>query len=143
MYKFFVVCAAVGVMLLSVIYFRGQPMRGRKMPAGPSPAQSAELQSLSIWQRVDDLISVRPVSDPRAKLDLRFKVPTFAPVTLSVHDRDGVVIRRLIRKNLTSGIYQIHWFGETDLGPAPAPGIYIAVLQIDGFRHQKKIVLIE
>ena len=88
---------------------------------------------------IRDLTVASPVLSPNAdgindELVMRFAVARVAgeqPVTLTIHDLGGRIIRRLEeRRSDARGQYDMRWDGSDAAGQLVAPGVYLARLDI-------------
>lgn len=80
-------------------------------------------------------------TEPGAVATVRIKLSEFTPVDLYVTDRRGERVRSLIKKYLSAGVYQISWYGETDLTRPLAPGVYVLTLDASDSRQMVKVIL--
>jgi hypothetical protein len=73
---------------------------------------------------------------------IRFGVPRAGPVTLSVHDVAGRLVRTLMQRELAPGEYVSSWDGRDSGGEAVASGIYFARLRAGGSEETRKMLLL-
>jgi FlgD Ig-like domain len=74
--------------------------------------------------------------------DLPF-VDATHPVRLSILDVSGRVVRTLVNEKQGGGSYSVDWEGRDDRGDAVSSGVYIALLDVNGERRTRKLVLIK
>lgn len=60
---------------------------------------------------------------------IRYEVKRAGPLTLSIYDMQGRLIRNLIDGKTLPGIFDIYWDGEDMQGTAVSPGLYVLVIQ--------------
>ncbi len=60
---------------------------------------------------------------------IRFALPVAGPVTLSISDDHGRIVRKLVDEHMEAGWYQREWDGCDHDGKSAAPGIYTSSLQ--------------
>jgi hypothetical protein len=102
----------------------------------------------SIWRRsLDDDISVGVTPPPALsrlaytavgpnpfgdRVELRFRAPTAAPVSLKIIDPRGRLVRTLVTGLVANGEPVVAWDGRDKQGRAAADGVYFAVLEQRG-----------
>ena len=77
-----------------------------------------------------------------------FKLAQDAPVTISIYDTKGKLIRAIALGNRNAGIYTTkdkaaYWDGRDRLGEKVASGIYWYTLQAGEFRATRKMVIVK
>ncbi|MBC8462383.1 MAG: T9SS type A sorting domain-containing protein, partial [Deltaproteobacteria bacterium] len=77
-----------------------------------------------------------------------FKLAQSAPVTISIYDTKGQLIRTISLGNRNAGIYTIkdkavYWDGRDSFGEKVASGIYWYTLQAGEFRATRKLVIMK
>ncbi len=75
--------------------------------------------------------------------DIAYIVPENGQVTLSVFNMKGVKLVELINATMSEGAYSVHWNGKDKTGKDVASGIYYAVLEVNGKRTTKKMVMLK
>lgn len=75
---------------------------------------------------------------------LRYTLPPggIYEVRMEIRDVRGRRIRILVDSAKASGSYMVRWDGRDDAGHAAAAGIYLVLLQVDGRRLSRKILLL-
>jgi hypothetical protein len=75
---------------------------------------------------------------------LAFAVPdgTAARVEIRIHDASGRIVRRLTDESYEPGAYRMQWDEKDESGARVAPGVYIAVMQADGYRGTTRLVVV-
>jgi hypothetical protein len=76
-------------------------------------------------------------------IQIQFQVRQDGPITLSVYDISGRLVRNLLSGNLKSGNYVVRWDGYDDKKIKVAKGIYFYRLETCGFTTTKKAVKME
>ena len=74
---------------------------------------------------------------------IEFTVGKHDPVTLSVFNIKGQLVRTLVRETMTPGRYQSRWDGRDDQGTRIASGVYLYRLQVGSYTCVKKMVLVK
>ena len=77
-----------------------------------------------------------------------FKLAQDIPVTISIYDTKGQLIRTIALGNRTAGIYTTkakaaYWDGRDSLGDKVSSGVYFYTLQAGGFRVTRKMVIMK
>jgi hypothetical protein len=76
---------------------------------------------------------------------IRYEIPnrvTNVHVTLTVHDVQGRVVRRLVNETKRGGPHEVRWDGRNEEGKSVSSGVYFSVLHAGGRRLAKKVVLL-
>ncbi|MFH1213400.1 MAG: FlgD immunoglobulin-like domain containing protein [Candidatus Neomarinimicrobiota bacterium] len=73
---------------------------------------------------------------------IRYEVPSYSSVDVSIYDLIGEKIRTLADGNHTQGIYNIYWNGTDQSGSSVANGVYICRLTAHGATTYIKVVLL-
>jgi len=95
--------------------------------ATPAPA------ALSLGQNMPNPFNPRTV--------IPFQVAEAGPVTLSVYDVSGRLVRTLANENFARGAHQVTWDGTTESGRSAASGVYIVRLAAEGRSLVRRMVL--
>ncbi|MFO7768170.1 MAG: lamin tail domain-containing protein [bacterium] len=76
---------------------------------------------------------------------VRFRLPPGPDreVRLDVLDTRGRRVRRLLDARLAAGTYEQVWDGRERSGRTSAAGIYLVVLQVEGHRYTRKVLLLK
>lgn len=74
---------------------------------------------------------------------IRYSIPTFANVELSIYNSMGQLVKRLIKKENQAGTYQIEWNGTNNLGESVGSGVYFLTLKTSDFRKTRKILFLK
>jgi len=73
---------------------------------------------------------------------LSFNLAEAAPVSISVYDVNGRMIRGLVDQDrLPAGDHVVSWDGRDRTGSPVPPGIYITRFQLGNLRFARKIVM--
>ena len=80
------------------------------------------------------------IGKEEAKLD--FSLPAAGPVTLSIYDGRGRLIRTLVAEELPAGPRQVRWDGRDSRGQAVASGVYHYELRTDDRQLSRKLTLV-
>ena len=73
---------------------------------------------------------------------IAFEVSAPADLVLRVFDVTGRTVRTLANQRYVPGQYTLRWNGEDDSGHEVASGTYVYILEGDGFRESKAVVLL-
>jgi hypothetical protein len=68
---------------------------------------------------------------------------TAVRVRLLIMDVSGAVVRTLVDDNQTGGAHEAVWNGKDDRGGSVSSGVYFYVLDADGQRRTRKLVLLK
>ena len=74
--------------------------------------------------------------------EIRFQLPSSAPVSLRVYDILGQQVAVLVTGNLPAGYHRVAWDARNAQGQAAASGVYFYVLETDTFRQTRKLLLL-
>lgn len=76
---------------------------------------------------------------------LRYSLPAGGPyrVRLTIHDVRGRRVRSLVDALRPSGMHRVRWDGRDDGRRRVASGIYLVVLEVEGRRQSRKILLLK
>jgi hypothetical protein len=74
---------------------------------------------------------------------LRYHVIKRATVELRVYDVQGRMVKNLVSQVQDPGTYRIHWDGTDQSDGLVAPGTYFGVVEIDGIREARKMILVK
>lgn len=77
-----------------------------------------------------------------SKTTIEFDLKSITFVEISVYNLLGREVRKLVKRVMPAGRFQIRWDGRDQSGANVASGIYIYVLKTDSFFEQKKMVLL-
>jgi hypothetical protein len=66
-----------------------------------------------------------------------------ARVSITIVDVLGRHVKNLINAKQPAGVYSIEWDGHDRAGTPIASGVYFAMLEADGARHAKKLILLK
>jgi hypothetical protein len=78
----------------------------------------------------------------RGTVSLRFTLPRPARARLAVHDVRGRRLAWLADEELATGEHERAWDGRDREGRAAPPGVYLAVLSVEGRRLGRRILVI-
>ncbi len=76
---------------------------------------------------------------------LAFAVPDGAParVMIRLYDPSGRLLRTLIDETYDPGAYRVQWDSKDARGTRVARGVYIAIMEAQGFRAMTKLVVVQ
>jgi len=77
------------------------------------------------------------------KTNIRFALERAGDVQLRVYDTKGRLVRTLADGRYDSGSWEIQWDGRSDSGSSVASGIYHYVLETQGGRESRSMVLLK
>jgi hypothetical protein len=78
----------------------------------------------------------------RSATRLRFDLPRGAHVRLDVYDAHGRRVARLLDARLPAGAHAAEWRPRDAAGRALPPGVYLALLEADGARRARRMVVL-
>jgi hypothetical protein len=106
---------------------------------GPMPPQPA----LGIGRRAGHLEFSRHFPNPtRGLTTLEYSLPQPGPVTLTVFDVTGSVVRRMNLGTKPAGAHRAVWDGTDDLGRRAPNGVYFLRLQAGVEARQRRVTLV-
>lgn len=71
-----------------------------------------------------------------------FTVDRESPISLSVFDIRGRLVRRLLQEKVSPGTFMVEWKGDDDQGRHAASGVYFVQLRGDGEPSSERLVLV-
>ena len=74
---------------------------------------------------------------------IRYDLPEDSKVRIKIYDLMGRKIKSLVNKKETAGFRSITWDATTDHGEAVSAGMYIYVIEANGFRQTRKMILLK
>jgi flagellar hook assembly protein FlgD len=74
---------------------------------------------------------------------IRFTVPNSSPVTITIYDGLGRIVRELSLLNLPAGTHSVQWNGTDDKGKSVASGIYFYRMKAGSFVQIKRMIMIK
>ena len=77
------------------------------------------------------------------KVSIYYKIDSSTQVSIKLYNLAGEMVRTLVDENKGAGQYWIDWEGKNDDGSLCAAGVYIIQIKTDGFKENKKIILIK
>jgi hypothetical protein len=77
-----------------------------------------------------------------AGTSFRFDVPLRAHVTLEIFDAQGRRVASLLDRDLPPGAHSLDWDGRDTRGELLRPGVYLYRMMTDGYRAQRRLVLL-
>ena len=87
---------------------------------------------------------LKNMPDPfNPETDIAFEVPVNGAVVLSVYNTRGKKIIELVNGHRDAGSHSVHWNGKDSHGKDMPSGIYYAVLEVNGERFTKKMVMLK
>jgi len=127
----------------------GPPCRVRDVP-GDLAALAADARSALVDEATptalreswtDALESIHP-NPFRSRATVCFTAAREGPVTLSIYDVAGRLVRRPLDRAVVAGRHEAEWDGRDGSGAHVPSGVYFARLSIGGFRESRRIVLV-
>ena len=74
---------------------------------------------------------------------LRYDLPIGGLVNITIYDMMGRIVKTLLNSSQTAGYKSIQWSAVNDRNePVPA-GLYVYIIETNGFRLAKKMVLLK
>ncbi|MDW7680060.1 MAG: PQQ-binding-like beta-propeller repeat protein [bacterium] len=73
---------------------------------------------------------------------IKYQLPKESYVVLKIFNQAGQLVRELLNKNQSPGIYEIQWNGKNDNGQSVVSGVYLYNLKTDNFEQTRKMVLL-
>jgi len=73
---------------------------------------------------------------------LSYQLPVTSELKLAIYNIRGQLVRTLIDGEIEAGYHEIQWNGFCESGKIVPSGIYFAVMQADGIRQIRKMVII-
>jgi flagellar hook assembly protein FlgD len=74
---------------------------------------------------------------------LKYSIPEAGNVSIKVYDILGNLVKTVVNDYQQAGSYNVSWNGENANGNKAATGTYIARIQVNGFSHSIKMLLIK
>jgi hypothetical protein len=74
---------------------------------------------------------------------LRFALKEQGPVTLSVYNLKGQLVRSLVAEDMKAGNHSITWNGMDNSGKAVSSGVYLYRMQAPGYTQTRKMMLMK
>ena len=79
--------------------------------------------------------------NPSTTISFELKRPS--PASLSIYNMKGQLVRNLVNTDLNAGKHSFVWNGTNDNGQAVASGLYLYRLHADGYRAERKMLLMK
>ncbi len=76
----------------------------------------------------------------RGEVALRFALPRAGRASLAIHGADGRRVATLLEGDRSAGTHDARWSGRDERGRAQPPGVYFAVLDLDGEKRALRLV---
>ena len=74
---------------------------------------------------------------------IKFDLPGKSPVSLRIFDQRGRLVRTLVHEAMQAGSHSVLWNGLDDAGRQANSGVYLYLIEADGFRDTKKMTLLK
>ncbi|MBU2501248.1 S8 family serine peptidase [bacterium] len=74
---------------------------------------------------------------------IKFDIPKTSPVKLRIYDQRGRLVRTLVDQVMPAGSQSVMWHGLDDAGRQVTSGVYLYLIEADGFRDTKKMTLLK
>ncbi|RMH69821.1 MAG: T9SS C-terminal target domain-containing protein [Gemmatimonadetes bacterium] len=78
-----------------------------------------------------------------ANIGFSFALPDGSPVTISIYDIKGALVKILVDKFYPSGYYRINWSGMAETGETLPSGIYTVMFSTPHYQQHTKIILLK
>ncbi len=72
---------------------------------------------------------------------IRYYLPSSTPLTLTIYNLSGQLIRTLVDGQRSAGSHSVIWDSTDDTGNPVASGIYLYRVEADGFAQTRKLIL--
>lgn len=111
-------------------------------------AYEAVLRSMNPASELDDAplgrtaLFVNRPNPAREETRIHFRLGLGSEVTLSIHDAAGRRVRELVHGFRSEGAHDLVWDGRDDAGRAVASGVYFFQLETNGYRDERKLLLV-
>ncbi len=125
------------------------------------PAQSIEYACyMGGWNRSGNTYQATPNTDPSTpavhtelmgnypnpfnpETTIRFSLQNAGPVSLSIYNARGQLVRSLVNSQMSTGAHSVVWNGLDDGGRSVSSGIYYYRMQAGDYNHTRKMVLVK
>ena len=74
---------------------------------------------------------------------LRYDLPKASIVSLTIYDLNGGVVKNLVNNWQNAGYKSIRWNATNNEDKHVSAGLYLCVMETNGFRQSKKLVLLK
>lgn len=74
---------------------------------------------------------------------IRYALPQAAPVTLTIYNLKGEVVKTLVNGYQTAQNHQVVWNGDDEAGQKVAAGIYLYQLQAGNYKQTMRLILMK
>jgi hypothetical protein len=108
--------------------------------ADPSAAREIELQPTRVALHQN---SPNPFGAGSAGTRICFDLPRSCAVSLRVHDVAGRLVRTLLDERLAVGAHRVDWSGHGTAGERVDSGVYFYVLEINGQRRARRMLILK
>ena len=78
----------------------------------------------------------------RHQILLQFALPSSSRVRLGVYDTSGRRVYTVASSELPVGSHSLAWDLRDTTGQAVNPGVYFAVLEVEGFNHTRRFAVV-
>ncbi|MDQ7797437.1 MAG: Ig-like domain-containing protein [Candidatus Edwardsbacteria bacterium] len=90
------------------------------------------------------LLMSRAAPNPfRNQMNLTYQIPRAGPVSITIYNITGQLVRTLVDQDLSPGYYSAGWDGRDDAGGSISSGVYFVRLASDGKSLTQKILKIK
>ena len=103
-----------------------------------SPGQTTSAQPSGLPSRIE-LAPARP-NPFGTSTEIMFRLPASAPVSLTVHDVTGRLVRTLVDRTVGAGEMSVQWDGRTNDGTLAGAGIYFYTFRTTDHRETRKLI---
>jgi hypothetical protein len=102
--------------------------------------------ALTVTGTDDELALYPAIPNPfNPETTVRYSLPAGATheVRIEVRDVRGRLLKRLLEASQPGGTWQVRWDGTDSSGARAAAGIYLVILEVDGTRASRKVILLK
>lgn len=78
----------------------------------------------------------------KSQTAIRYELPANSDITLTIYDINGCLVKYLVNKHQSTGVYSIIWDGKNNNGDLVNNGIYVCRLKTNSGAHEiRKLIL--
>lgn len=74
---------------------------------------------------------------------IAFDLEKSSPVSLSVYNMNGQLVKQLVNRDLAAGTYRIQWQANNEQGEAMPEGVYFVRFQTSDYQDVKRLILLK
>jgi hypothetical protein len=113
-----------------------------KLPT-PEPGILSDVESIESVVPVEYSLEQNYPNPFNPSTQIRYSLVSPSFVSLKIYDVLGREIKTLVYQNQVSGVYEVNWNGEDELGNKVSTGVYIYHIDAGDFVQTKKMMLIK